>query len=268
MNSIVLCKKWRALFVIYFQEAIAYRASGFIWILTDIVTAVTMPLVWANASHGKPIAGFSTGDFVHYYLCLLMIQNLVQTHIMWDLSMEIKEGQFSAALVRPVSFFQVSFMRNASWRIMRAILFTPVFVTLLFAYRHMLGDTQLFYGWQFWTSVILGHCISFTFAMFLTTFALFVQEAQSIFELHYLPMMFLSGQLFPIGLMPNWVKAVGNFFPFYYTTGAPTEILIGKIPGSGSEQVLLIQMAWVFGLYVLYRIFVGQGLKHYTAVGM
>ena len=53
-------RKWRAIFGIYFQDGLAYRASGLIWILTDLVTAVTMPLVWANASKGSAtIAGYN-----------------------------------------------------------------------------------------------------------------------------------------------------------------------------------------------------------------
>ncbi|HCE01185.1 MAG TPA: hypothetical protein DER07_09105, partial [Armatimonadetes bacterium] len=69
------------MFAIYFQDGIAYRASGLIWITTDVVTAVTMPLVWASAAKGGYIQGFSAGDFVVYYLSMLMIASFVTSHI-------------------------------------------------------------------------------------------------------------------------------------------------------------------------------------------
>ncbi len=265
----VTLRKWRAIFNIYFQDGLAYRASGLIWILTDLVTAVTMPLVWAKASSGGgTIAGFSTSDFVLYYLCLLLIGSFVTSHIMWEVAMEIKEGQFSTMLVRPVSFYQFTFLRNLSWRIIRTTLFFPFFLVLLWAYRDYLGNAHVFLGWQFWCSLVLGHLVSFSTVMMMAMFALFTQEAMAIFELYYVPMLFLSGQLFPIAVMPEWARVLGRIFPFYYTTGAPTEVLIGRITGPAVYAVLGAQVAWIVVAYLLSRVLWAKGLKHYTGVGM
>ncbi|HVT14388.1 MAG TPA: ABC-2 family transporter protein [Fimbriimonadaceae bacterium] len=261
--------KWRAIFGIYFQDGIAYRASGLIWILTDLVTAVTMPLVWASASKsGNTIQGFSTGNFVLYYLCLLLLGSFITTHIMWDLAMEIKEGQFSTALLRPISYYQVTFFRNISWRIIRTCLFLPFFFLLLWAYRGYLSGSVVFLGPQFWLSLILGHLVSFTTVMMMAMIALFTQEAMSIFEIYYVPMLFLSGQLFPIAVLPHWAQLLGKVFPFYYTTGAPTEILIGRVTGVAAWQTIGAQVAWVVVAYVVSRILWVKGLKYYTGVGM
>ena len=99
----IALRKWKAVFDIYFQDGLAYRASGIIWIMTDLVTAVTMPLVWASAARSGPIQGYTTGDFVLYYLCLLLLQSFITSHIMWEVATEIKEGQFTPLLLRPVS---------------------------------------------------------------------------------------------------------------------------------------------------------------------
>lgn len=261
-------RKWAAVFTIFFQDGIAYRASGIIWILTDLVTAVTMPLVWAHANKGGSIAGFSTSDFVLYYLCLLLLQSFITSHIMWELAMEIKEGNFTTALLRPISFFQYTFFRNLSWRIIRMSLFAPMFAVLLFLYRDLLGGAHVYLGPEFWISLVLGHLVSFTFVIMMAMLALFVQEAQAIFELYYVPMLFLSGQLFPIAVMPQWVRALVPFFPFYFTTGAPTEILIGRVSGSTAWHNIGIQLIWIAVSCSLYKIFWAKGLKQYAAVGM
>jgi ABC-2 type transport system permease protein len=262
-------RKWRAIFGIYFQDGIAYRASGLIWILTDLVTAVTMPLVWASANAGKgAIQGFTTSNFVLYYLCLLLLGSFITCHIMWEIAMEIKEGQFSAMLVRPVSFYQFTFLRNLSWRIIRTCLFLPFFFILLWAYRDYLGGAQVFLGWQFWVAVLLGHLVSFTTVMMMSMLALFTQEAMAIFELYYVPMLFLSGQLFPISVLPPWAMFLGKLFPFYYTTGAPTEILIGRVRGNEALQTIGMQLVWIAVAYLVSRILWAKGLKHYTGVGM
>jgi ABC-2 type transport system permease protein len=265
-----LWRKWRAVFAVYFQDGLAYRASGIIWIMTDVSTAVTMPLVWAKASeynHGS-IAGFATGDFVLYYLSQLLLGSFITSHILWDVAMEIKEGQFTVMLIRPISFFQYTFLRNLSWRIIRTCLFAPCFLLLLVAYRGYLGEAHFFLGWQFWASLILGHLVSFTFVFMMAMLALFVQEVFSIFELYYVPLMFLSGQLFPISVLPDWARNIAKLFPFYYTTGAPTEVLIGRVTPDRVPQVLAAQVIWVVVAYLTSRVLWARGLKHYTAVGM
>ncbi len=263
-------RKWQALFSIYFQDGIAYRASGLIWIMTDVVVAVTMPLVWAKANQatGGAIGGFTSSDFVLYYLCMLLISCFVTSHIMWDLSVEIKEGDFSVQLVRPISHYQATFMRNLSWRLIRPSLFLPFFLLLLFAYRSYLGNAHVFLGWEFWLSVLLGHLVSFNFAYMMAMLALFTQEAQAIFELYYIPLLFLSGQLFPIAVLPDWARHLAYAFPFYFTTGVPTEILVGRVSAQAAHGLLLGQLAWVFGAYLLGKVLWKKGLKQYTAVGM
>ena len=263
-------RKWRAIFAIFIQEGLAYRASGIIWIMTDLVTAVTMPLVWASAGAiaNGPIGGYNASQFVMYYLCLLMLGSFITSHIMWDLATEIKEGQFSAMLIRPISFFQYTFFRNLSWRIIRSCLFAPIFVILLWVYRGYLGDAQVFVGWEFWASLVLGHLVSFSFVMMMAMLALMVQEAFSIFELYYVPMLFLSGQLFPISILPGWAQTLAKLFPFYFTTGAPTEILIGRVSGAALMPTLITQVVWIVVCYAVSRVLWRVGLKHYTGVGM
>jgi ABC-2 type transport system permease protein len=265
----VTLRKWKAVFGIYFQDGLAYRASGLIWILTDLVTAITMPLVWAKATSATGvIGGFTQSDFILYYLCQLLIGSFITSHIMWEVAMEIKEGQFSTQLVRPMSFYQFTFLRNLSWRIIRTALFAPFFVVLLWLYRGYLHDAHVFLGWQFWGAFFLGHLVSFTFVTMMAMLALFTQEVMSIFELYYVPMMFLSGQLFPVAVLPDWAASLAKWLPFYYTTGAPTEILVGRVSGQDSLRVLMMQAAWIVVCFLLAKVFWAKGLKHYTGVGM
>jgi len=260
--------KWSALFLIYFQEGLAYRASGLIWVVTDLTTAVTMPLVWAAASRNGPIAGYKTGDFVLYYLCILMVGSFVTSHLMWDIAIEVREGVFSSALLRPISYFQLSFIRNITWRLFRPILFLPFFLMLLVAYRPFLLGSQLHLDWKFWLSLLLGHLVSFNFVMAMSMISLFVQEATAIFELYYLPLLFLSGTVFPIAVLPPWVKVVSNFTPFYYTTGGCTEILIGRVTDQRAISIILTQIGWVLVSFLAFRLLWSKGIKQYSGVGM
>jgi ABC-2 type transport system permease protein len=268
VTAAIRLRKWRAMMSVFFQDGLAYRAQGIIWILTDVSLAITMPLVWMAASQGGPIQGFTAGDFVTYYLCVLLLNQFVQSHFMWDVAWEVKDGLFSAQIVRPVNWLEFMLIRNFVWRCIRLSLFLPWFFLFLFLYRDQVGGSELFFGWQFWLSVALGHAVSVMTVLSMSLIALFVQEAFSIFELYYLPMLFLSGQLFPISLYPEWAQRLADWLPFYYTVGAPTEILVGRTPIGDMGPTLLAQCAWVLVMCVAFRYMWRFGLKHYTGVGM
>lgn len=261
-------RHWRAILAIYVQDGLAYRASALIWVLTDVTTAVTMPLVMAAAAAGGAIQGYDGQAFILYYLTMLMVTSFVTSHFMWEIANEIKEGVFSVYLVRPISFFQFMAMRNLAWRVVRTIIFMPLFVSLVLLYANHLGGATLNLGPLFWLSVVLGHLVSFTFVMAIAMVALFVQEAQAVFELYYVPMLFLSGQLFPVSLLPDWARSLALAFPFYYTTGLPTEIAVGRVPEGAIWPLIGGQVAWIAGSYVAHRALWRLGLKHYSGVGM
>lgn len=261
-------RKWKAVFSIYFQDGLAYRASGLIWLMTDVSTAITMPLVWSHAAKGGLIAGFSGSDFVLYYLTMLMMGCFITSHFMWDLAQEIKEGQFSTALVRPISVYETTFLRNLAWRMMRSLIFFPIFLVLLYAYRDLLRGVSVHISPVFFASVVGGHLVSFFFIMVMASLALYVEEVFSIFELQYVPLLFLSGQLFPVSLMPPWAAKAAHILPFYYTTGVPTEILVGRLSGRPALEALLGQLIWIAICIGLGRILWRRGLRQYSAVGM
>ncbi len=263
-------KKLAAFFRIWFQDGIAYKASGVIWVLTDVATAVTMPFVWIAAAHssGHSMSGYGGGELVLYYLAMITIGAFVTSHLMWDLAIDIKEGQFTAQLLRPITYYQACLMRNLAWRMIRPMLFAPFLVLIILALRSNFGTARLYLPWNLWVSILLGHLVSFNFTMAMTTVAFYTTEVNSIFELYYFPMLFLSGQLFPVDLMPRWAALLSRLTPFYYTTGAPSEIATGRLQGHAASIVLLDQLAWAIGLYVVFRILWTKGVKLYTGVGM
>lgn len=262
---------WRqakAVFAIYVQDSLAYKASAFIWTLTDATTAVTMPLVWAAAVGSGMIQGYTASDFVLYYLVMLLLTGFITCHFMWEVAYEIREGIFSTYLIRPMDYFQFMLARNYAWRLVRTLIFLPLFGLLILAYWGYVKDATVYLGWEAWVSVLLGNLVSFTFVMAIAMVALFVQEAHAIFELYYFPMLFLSGQLFPVSVLPQWAQQLALVFPFYYTTGLPTEIIVGRVSPQASWPLIGGQVAWVVGCYFLQRFLWRAGLRHYTGVGM
>ncbi|MBS1717907.1 MAG: ABC-2 family transporter protein [Armatimonadetes bacterium] len=263
-----LLNKWKAIFIIWLQDAMTYRASLVIWILPEALNGMLMPLVWIAAGKGQAIAGFEPSQFVQYYLVLLTMQGFVVSHMMWDIAFEIKDGIYSVQMLRPISYFQFQFFRNLAWRANRTIMFLPFLACLVLFYQSYLHGLNYYWGVDLWISVLLGNIVSFSFVLAMAQLAFFVQEAQALFEFYYFPMIFLSGQAFPIAVMPSWVRSLSPLFPFYYTTGVPTEIAIGKLSGPAAHTAMGIQVVWIAISLVMYKILMKTGLPKYSGVGM
>lgn len=261
-------RQWRALVRIHLIDLLAYPATITIWVLTDVVAAFVMPLVWLAATGGTGFGGYTQQGLVLYYVSMLLVSGFVTSHFMWDIGTEIKEGVFSAHILRPISYLEFVLCRNVAWRVGRTLMTLPWFLAIVVAFGGSLGSASVHLGWETWAAVLLGHLVSIATVLAIAMLALFVEEARSLFEVYYLPMMFLSGQMFPISMLPDWAAGVARLTPFFYTTGVPTEILVGKLAGAEAVSAMGGQLAWIAialaGYHVLFRL----GMRQYSAVGL
>ncbi|MFN4032826.1 MAG: ABC transporter permease [Fimbriimonadales bacterium] len=258
-----------ALLKIYIADSLAYRASAVIWMLTDVVHCLVMPLVWLSAYNGREaIAGYPPGEMVTYYVMIAFTTSFIVSHIMWELSMEIKEGVLSQWLLRPVPMLWRLIAQNLSWRAMRMALFVPVAGLALWYYSRFTTLSPLSLGWAFWLSVLLGHLVSFFTAYALAALAFWLQETQSVFSLYYAPMLLLSGWVAPLALMPSGLQGAALVLPFRYTTAVPVEIAIGKLQGEAMWEAIGLQLLWVLAGLAAAQVLWRKGLRQYTGVGM
>lgn len=257
-----------ALFRIYLRDCFAYPAASFIWVLADVQAALVLPAVWlASAGPGGQIAGMSHGDLVAYYLCSMTLAQFVICHLMWDIAIDIKEGFFSAQILRPYAFFTTTAARNLSWRIAKLLLFLPILPLVFFAYGGVRG-VELHAGWTFWASVLLAHTLSFLAAYCLSMVTLWTTEFISIFRLYYVPEMILSGRLLPLQTLPPWAQDLAELLHFPYMVAFPTNLLLGEVSGAEAVRGLTMQITWCAFFALLGLVLFRRGMRQYTGVGM
>lgn len=258
----------RALMRAYGLEVLQYRAQAFIWALTDIIGSVVMLVVMLAAGAGKPVAGYSPSDFALYFISLVAVALLVTSHMQWEIGQEIKDGAVSTLMLRPASWVWTMYIRNFVWRVLRTAFFVPGLAICIFAFSGLLQNATPHFGIEFFLALFLGLNVSFVTVICLGTIAFFVDDAFAIFEVYYLPMLFLSGQIFPIALLPDWAQIIGKLLPFYYTTAVPVEVLCGRLQGQAAWLAILGQVVWIFLGLAIYRYSWKAGARRYSGTGM
>jgi ABC-2 type transport system permease protein len=265
-------RTWRVVMAMFFQDGLVYKANTLIWILTDVVTAVIMPLIWLASYNGRShIQGFAPSEMVAYYLVVLALTGFVESHVMWDMANDVKQGKFNNYLIRPYSMLAYMYAANLGWRVMRTLLGLPLFSIVAIAFRHYLkgvGPWQYDIGPVFWLSVVLGHLVSFFCAYALGLLSLWLYEARSVYNLYYLPMLIFSGQIAPLALLPHDMVRAVQWLPFPYTISFPAQIFLGRVSGAELWTGLLAQAAWIgIGACCATALWRG-GVRRYTAFGI
>jgi ABC-2 type transport system permease protein len=90
--------------------------------------------------------------------------------------------------------------------------------------------------------MLLGVASFVGVGIILTAIAPEQETAQMMVMLLQFPMMFLSGILFPLSQLPNWMQWIGKALPLYYATDALRKVMIlnAGLNVIGSDIVILV----------------------------
>jgi ABC-2 type transport system permease protein len=268
MNLRHLARAYPALLRIGFAEMVAYRAEFLVWILTTNMPLVMMALWNAVAADG-PVGRFSQGQLQNYFLATLIVRILTSSWMVWELTMDIRQGRLATKLLRPMHPLLAYSAQHLAAVPLRALVVSPLIVILIVALGRDVGSPladparigilllALAGAWLvlFLTMVIIG------------TLAMFVDSALSVFELWLGVHFILSGYLVPIELLPSWAHELTHVLPFWYSLGFPVETAVGLLDHGAALRGLGVQWLYVAGLFVLAAGIWRAGLRRFVAFG-
>ena len=248
------------------SEVVAYRAEFLVWILTTNMPLVMLAIWHAVAADG-PVGRFDQKQFTAYYLAVLAVRLLTSTWVVWQMSMEIRDGTLSSKLLRPLHPLIAYSAEHLAAVPMRVLVISPILALLVFVAgdRLALGDPAL-------VAIILASLLGAWLLIFFTmvllgALAFFVESALGLFELWLAVHAILSGYLLPLEALPTWFQGVARVLPPRFMLGFPVEVLIGL----ETRQQALSELGAQWG-YVVFFLFLSiavwrAGVKRFAAYG-
>ena len=94
--------KFTAEFRACWHLAIEYRIVLFIWMLSMVLPLVMMA-AWLSIARDGSVGSFGPTEFVAYYVGAIVVRNLTGVWIIWELDADIRKGELSFKLLKPMN---------------------------------------------------------------------------------------------------------------------------------------------------------------------
>jgi ABC-2 type transport system permease protein len=186
----------------------------------------------------------------------------------WQIAADIKDGNISQFLLKPIDYLWYRFCLFLSGRVTYlAVAAVPVAIFIACLHNYFVLPHDVVALALFLFSVILTAMLQFFMSYTMAMLAFWVLEVSTFIFILFAFEYLASGHLFPLDILPPFLKHVLFFTPFPYQLYFPISIYMGKVTGAELARGLLIQFLWVCVMYVLARFAWNRGIKKYEAVG-
>lgn len=247
-------------------ETVAYRAEFLVWVLTTTQPLVMLGL-WTRVAGEAPFAGYSSPDFVAYFLASLIVRQLTGTWVAWQISEDVHQGTMAMRLLRPVHPFFAYAAGHVAAVPVRSIIALPVAAILLVssgAHSLTADPVQLALVAP---SIALAWLITFGAMLAIGALAFFLTQTMALANLYFALYSLFSGYLLPLALLPRWIAGLAGWLPFRFMLSAPVELVTRRLDGDQLARLFAGQLAWTAIMIAIALTVWRAGIKRFEAVG-
>lgn len=264
-------RKYASVFTTGLQNTFVYRWNFLLRSLFGLVPLAGTIFIWRALfeSRGEEIRGYDYGQMVYYFLVVLLVDNLVTpTDDEWQIASEIRDGQINNFLSKPVDYLAYRASLFLSSRLLYTAVTLPPILAVFAWFHGFITLPQDPLTWPlFLVSLLMAAAIQFLLAYALAMLAFWILEISTIVFILYSFEYYLSGRLFPLNVMPDWMQEILRWLPFTYELYFPVAVVMEKVQGAELWSGLAIQAGWVGLSYLAARFMWKRGLRRYESVG-
>ncbi len=257
------------------EERLVYRADFALGTLFRFLPIVTQIFLWGaifavGTDHEQgDIQGYSYTNMVAYYL-LVMIGRAFSSMpgLSSGIAQNVRDGSIKKYLTQPIDMLGYLFWHRVAHKLVYYIVAIGPFALVFWLCR------AYFPGWPdaitiaaFAASLAMSFLLGFLIEALIGLVSFWFLEVSSLLFIYMMLNFFLSGHMIPLDLLPAPVFTAIEYLPFKFLAYTPAAIMLGRYSHAELAEQLLIELAWVVGLYVLNRYTFNRGVRHYGAFG-
>ena len=264
--------KYAKVFNVGAQNTFVYRWNFVLRSVFGIVPLIGTIYLWRamfGSGGGAQLAGYTFSQLILYFAMTIFVENLVTpTEDEWQIAGEIRDGKMSFLLLKPVNYLAYRFTLYASYRLLyTAVLLPGVALIFFFLRAHITLPAHPLTWLAFAASTAMAALIQFFIAYSIAMLAFWILEISTVVFMVFSVEYFLSGQIFPLDMLPAWLAGFVKWSPFPYEIYFPVQIFMERITGAQMAAGLAIQAFWAVAMWLLAVGLWRRGIRRYQAVG-
>jgi ABC-2 type transport system permease protein len=250
------------------QATFQYRTATYMWMIGMLAEPIVYLVVWTTIAEerGGSIEGLTPEYFAAYYIVWTLVRNMNIVFTPYGWEQRIREGELSAALLRPLHPFHDDIAGFAGWKIVTIVLWLPIAAVLWLLFDPVIDPTLLEVG-VFALAIWGAYLIRTMFMAMLGMITFWTTRVSAIFELFIAFELLLSGRLVPMPLMPDWAQDLAALLPFQWSFYFPIQALVGDYTTRELLGGLAAQALWIAILTGLALLVWRFAVRRYSAVG-
>jgi ABC-2 type transport system permease protein len=255
------------------QNTLVYRVNFLFRATFGLVPLAAMIMLWqtvyAGKSGGGAIGSYQLAEMISYYLLVTVADSLTAvTEDDWQIATDIKDGNISQFLLKPIDYLYYRFCLFCSARLIyTAVAATPVTLFILWYREYFVLPPDAATFGVFVVSLVLTALLNFLTSFTMALLAFWVLEVATFIFILFAFEYLAGGHLFPLDILPPAVAQAMNFTPFPYMLYFPVSVYLGKTAGPAMWAGLAMQALWVVAAFGLARLVWARGVRKYSAVG-
>ncbi len=268
MTFVAFLKRSLATAKIAVQRELEYRSNFVIdTLLQPSIVMVVEVLVWASVLSYSPknvLGGFSQAHYISYALWGAFFSRIA-ANWMYEIFMsrDIETGSVNSILLRPISFFEYYLFQFMGYKFLCMASSFVVPISLFFLYP---GTTQFSRLPLAIALCILHLCFTYFLSFSIVSLGFFLHKNRSLTTLKNISLWIFTGELFPLDLLPQSIKAIFIGLPFASGVYIPVAYLTGRVDIStvyqGFFSVSMGILVFSFSGWWLWR----KGREIYTGI--
>jgi ABC-2 type transport system permease protein len=258
--------KFPALLRAAWLDALAYRGELLIWMLAGALPLVMLG-VWLPLAEQGLIGSYTPGEFVAYYVGALTVRQFTGVWVIWDMEREIRLGELSPHLLRPVHPLLRYLAMAMSDKPLRTLVALPIFAGTMLLLPWARPPFVPLNALALPLALMLAFALYFTMQCCIGLLSFWITQVIAIQELWFGIYSLASGFLIPLDLFPAPVTSALRYLPFRGMLAFPLALLLGRLSPAEVAEGLLLQLAWAAFFCGLMLLLWQRGLRQYSAVG-
>lgn len=259
-------KKYFLVFKIGIQDILVYKLDFFLHTAKYSLMIILMSLVWLAVQREGGDQTFNSSQTVTYFFFSAILYSLSNFHP-WFIEHDIRLGNLSKFLVKPVSETMYYFSFLASNAVFETLIKSLVFIPLLFVFNISISF-QLVNILLFLIFLPIIFICSYFLLTSISTLAFWITEAYAIRWGFSIIFRFLAGALVPLVYFPEAIQRISFYLPFQHFIFTPVQVITNQMSIEKGVQALSILICWTVAITLFRNTLWSKGLKQYEGTGI